>query len=110
MFKLRKYGFDGYAYNWINNFLVDRQQYVKLAAEVSHETIVSPCVPQGTVLDPLLFLCFSADINDSINDSVLSMYANDTKVIKCIQHLGDCVILQNDLNAISLWADSWQLT
>ena len=67
-------------------------------------------VPHGTVLGPLLFLCFSADINDSINDSVLSMYADDTKLFKGIQNHGDSMLLQNDLNAISNWADSWQLT
>ena len=110
MFKPCKYGFEGSAYDWIKNFLVDRKQLVKLGAELSDETIVLSDVPQGTVLGPLLFLCFSADINDSINDSVLSMYADDTKLFKGIQNHGDSMLLQNDLNAISNWADSWQLT
>ncbi len=66
-------------------------------------------VPQGTVLGPLLFLCFSADINDSINDSVLSMYDDDTKLFKGIQNRGDFMLIQHDINAISTWADSWQL-
>ncbi len=110
MFKISKYGFDGSAYNCIKKFLVDRKQYVKLDAELPHETIASSGVPQGTVLCPLLFQCFSADINRSIDDSVLSMYADDTKLFKGIQHLGDCMNLQNDLYEISLWADSWQLT
>ncbi len=50
MFKLSKYGFEGSAYDWIKNFLVDRKQLVKLGAELSDETIVLSGVPQGTVL------------------------------------------------------------
>ncbi len=65
--------FKGSAYDSIKNFLVDLKQLVKLGAELSDETIVLSGVPQGTVLGPLLLLCFSADINDSINDSVLCM-------------------------------------
>ena len=38
------------------------------------------------------------------------MYADDATLFKGIQHLGDCVTLQNDLNAISLWVEIWQLT
>ncbi len=36
------------------------------------------------------------------------MYVDDTKLFKGT-HL-DCMTLQNDQNAISLWADSWQFT
>ena len=112
MFKLSKHGFKGSAYDSIKNFLVYRKQFVKLGVEVSDETIMLSGVPQGTALGPLLFLCSSADINDSINDSVLStcMYADNTKLFKGIQNRGDCMLMKHDLNAISIWADSWQLT
>ncbi len=42
-------------------FLVDHKQYVKLSAELPHETIVLSGVLHGIVLGPLLFLCFSVD-------------------------------------------------
>ena len=76
-------------------------KFVKLGAELSDETIMLSYVPSGTVLSPLPFLCFSADINDSINDSVLCMYADDTKLFKGIQNHGDCMLMQYDLKAIS---------
>ncbi len=38
------------------------------------------------------------------------MFADDTKLIKGIQHLGDCMSMQHDLNTISLWANSRYLT
>ncbi len=38
------------------------------------------------------------------------MYADDAKLFKGIQNRSDCMLMQHDFNAISTWADSWQLS
>jgi hypothetical protein len=41
---------------WIQEFLIDRCQRVRVGRQYSEEVRVTPCVPQGSVLGPLLFL------------------------------------------------------
>ena len=66
-------------------------------------------IPQGTVLGPLLFLCYSADLPSVVKHGVISMFADDTNVYKGIHSTRDCYLLQQGLNSISTRADLWQM-
>ena len=57
LFKLSKYGITGNINKWIQSFLVHRQQQVIVEGESSKPCSIDSGVPQGSVLDPLLFLC-----------------------------------------------------
>ena len=60
--KLRYYGIDGKTTRWIQNWLDDRQQTVVLDGVSSEAVSVDPCVPQGSVLGPGLFLFYISDL------------------------------------------------
>ena len=109
LFKLSKMGFVGSAYKWLESFLINRYQKVKVGNSFSNNEYVKSGVPQGTVLGPLLFLCFSSDIVNVVQHSIISMYADDTKLYKEITSYLDCLLLQCDLNNIFKWASDWQL-
>ncbi len=51
---------------------------------------VTSGVPQGTVLGPLLFLCYSADLTDVVKNSTISMFADDSKLYKDVTNIQDC--------------------
>ncbi len=76
---------------------------------LSESASARPGVAQGSVLGPLLFLCYSADLQHVVNDSTMSMYADDSKLYKAIEHLEDCLLLQKDLDRIRKWTKDWQL-
>ena len=68
-------------------------------------------VPQGSVLGPTLFLIFINDI-DCVVDGVASMlseFADDTKLIRCVSNDADRDALQSDLNELVKWSDTWQM-
>ena len=109
VYKLSKYGISNSALNWITSFLTDRVQHVKINNSMSSPANVLSGVPQGSVLGPVLFLCFSADLQHVVKYSNISIYADDTKLFKAIDNVLDCLLLQQDLNAICKWADTWQL-
>ena len=54
--KLQAHGIKGKLLNWIRAFLTDRRQRVIINNSQSNESNVDSCVPQGSVLRPLLFL------------------------------------------------------
>ena len=96
---------------WIKSFLTNRSQQVVVNGEYSQLCKVTSGVPQGSVLGPLLFLCYINDIAHNVS-SKIRLYADDTLLYRrrSIHSEQDVVALQNDLDTLSQWADVWQMS
>src|SRR5260221_42097 len=60
--KLYHYGIRGNLYNWIELYLSERTRYTVVKNTQSQKMKIKSGVPQGSVLDPLLFLIYINDI------------------------------------------------
>ena len=65
--KLSHYGIHGCTLKWIENLLTGRSQQVVVNGKYSDSTTLISGVPQGSVLDPLLFLCYINDITQNLH-------------------------------------------
>jgi len=65
-------------------------------------------VPKGRVLGPLLFLLFVNELPAWIK-SEMKMFADDTKVWCRVKTETDSITLQEDLDRLQLWSNTWQL-
>jgi hypothetical protein len=106
--KLRAYGFDGYIYNWISDFLADRKQRVVIGDSCSQWFDVSSGVPQGSVLGPLLFVIFINDM-PQLTNHFCKLFADDSKLIGVIKNSQDKCILQQDIDILVDWSRKWQM-
>ena len=66
------------------------------------------CVPQGSVLGPILFLIYINDIVDQLNCNAY-LFADDMKIFNAITTNTDHQDLQSDINTIAQWTNKWQL-
>ena len=62
-------------------------------------------VPQGTVLGPILFLVYINDLHQCIHHSLISHFADDTRILKAISTSEDVSLLQQDLNETISWSN-----
>ena len=92
--------------NSLEIFLTNRQQRLVVCGTFSW-TRVRSGVPQGTTLEPILFLIYVNDISYNISSS---MFADDTKVYREITDLeNDTRALQMGIVRLSNCAILWQL-
>ena len=104
LMKLKLHGINGNLYNWLEEYLKDREQVVVVQGAQSYPTHVKSGVPQGTVLGPILFLLYINDLQDCIVNSTLSCFADDSRIKKKIATVEDINDLQSDLGKVERWS------
>ena len=92
--------------NWFKSYLGGRQQVVVANDTRSEPGIVNCGVPQGSILGPLLFLCYINDMSLSINDQIckLLLYADDSALIVSGSDPNEIAeLLTTELNSCRQW-------
>ena len=102
--KLHYYGIGNHTLSWIGAFLSNRTQTTVVNGVLASYVEVTSGVPQGSILGPMLFLLYINDINNAIT-SQIKLFADDSVLHRNIHNQNDQVILQNDLDTISSWAE-----
>ena len=82
----------------VESYLHNRSQRVTTLGATSSPLPVSPGVPQGSILGPMLFLLYVNSLPDAVRSSQIAAFADDTKVFKEITSKRDAEQLQEDLS------------
>ena len=104
--KLKSLGLSSNVICWIEGFLSNRRQRVVINGTKSEWSNVTSGVPQGSVLGPILFLVFVADITEVVESDMI-LFADDTKLYRKIESEEDSHILQRDIDNLYLWSKDW---
>ena len=101
--KLEKFGIKDSALSWFRSYLANRKQVIDINNTLSEEKNITCSVLQGSILGPILFLCF---INDFPLSTVLKifMFADDTTCLIAGKNLNDLITLANhEIQKMALW-------
>ena len=111
--KLSFYGFSTNTTKWFASYFKNRVQRVKISdsdgsVKISNMAPVERGVPQGSILGPILFSLYSADVCDVIKHCKYHIYADDIQLyITCRPHdiSSSIAKVNEDLSSILSWAD-----
>ena len=106
--QVESFGVTDLALQWIEGFLSNRRQKVRVNNEVSDWSPVISGIPQGSILGPILFTLFVFDIPDAIQ-SLISMFADDTKLYKILTSSTSGDDLETSLHQLEDWACKMQM-
>ncbi|CAH2109119.1 unnamed protein product [Euphydryas editha] len=112
--KMKYYGFTDNCVSWFDSYLKNRHQIVELVDDDgtltrSNAHYVNRGVPQGSVLGPLIFSLYTADVIKQIQHSCYHMYADDIQVYASFSpdNMTEVISkLNEDLARISEWSEA----
>lgn len=112
--KMSYYGFDAKTVQWFHSYLHLRSQIVEVTGQdgktvSSSRTYNLRGVPQGSIIGPILFILYCADIVNCIQDCQYHIYADDVQLYlhfypkdtdQAVRRIND------DLDRLALWSES----
>ena len=103
---IKSYGIGQQLYKWIESFITNRKQFVRINESFSNPMPVLSGIPQGSVIGPLLFLLYMDDVTKVVSKlTTVSLFADDAKF-----YSHDSEDLQASLNNVCLFFETRQLT
>ena len=108
MKQVNSFGITGKASKWIQAFLSNRKQKVRVNGAESQWAPVLSGIPQGSILGPILFSLFVNDLPNEVS-SLISLFADDTKIHLPLVSENSSDQLQEDLWKLETWAEMMQM-
>jgi len=106
IFKLKSAGVGGSILSVLEQFLSNRRQCVVVDGSASRFVDVVSGVPQGSVLGPLLFILYTADMFRAVRNTLIG-YADDATLIGVCDHPSKRVSVTHSLTCDLRFIDDW---
>ena len=102
--KLLHYGIRGAAFNWLEDYLNNRQHFVQFNGFHSSYSNIKCGVPQGSILGPLLSLIYITEMYDVSKVLYFILFADDTNIFFSHKNLN---FIEKTLNEELLNLTDW---
>jgi len=103
LMKLERMGVRGAALDWFRSYLDNRTQFVDIQGAHSSERKIKISILQGSILGPILFLCYINDLH-LVTELFTLMFADDTFSAKSDNDLNQLIASVNiEINKMAIW-------
>jgi Reverse transcriptase (RNA-dependent DNA polymerase) len=103
LLKLKRMGIKDAALNWFTSYLSNRQQRVEINGKLSNVKNINISILQGSILGPILFLCFINDL-PNCTELLTLLFADDTACLISGSDIRDVIKKANtELQKIANW-------
>ena len=86
------------------SYLTDRTQQTKFKKYTSTTETVTSGVPQGSILGPILFICFVNDLPEVFENCKIISYADDTQILISAKHSKEVkTCLEKLIQTVQCW-------
>ena len=107
--KLKHLGITDTVLKWFTSYLSDRKQFTEIDGSKSSNQIIDISVLQGSILGPILFLCFINDLNLS-TELLTLLFADDTAIVDSDSDINILINRVNcELQKVANWFRANQL-
>ena len=102
--KLNAFGFDKKSLSFISTYLYKKNKKTKAGSDFSDSLNILFGAPHGSILGPILFIIFIADLFFINNDTDFASCANDTTPYVCEQNFSEVIIfLESKVTNVFKW-------
>ena len=109
--KMKFYGISGMEHDWLRSYLNNRKQFYKVNGVSSDTKDIDIGVPQGSCLEPFLFLLYINDLPFALKKAETNMYADDTMISYSSKTLDELhMVLNAELVDIEKWLQGNKLS
>ncbi len=105
--KINPYGSNTVSMAWFKSYLHNRKQCVSYDGHLSQFAHVKLCVPQGSILGPLMFILFMNDIVLEVKDSEFQMYADDSTNAPTVNEINNQLTELSNQYITGLMSTTW---
>lgn len=96
-------------YLFFKSYLSQRQFFVNVNDERSDILEIKAGIPQGSVLGPILYTIYTADM-PLTNDVTVATYADDTAIVATSQCPTEAsIFVQNEIDLLEKWLKKWNI-
>lgn len=110
IYKLSALGYNGNLLAWIKSYLTDRLQIMRVLNSRSSPIHASSGVPQGSLLDPLLFIILINDLNKVFLFCTFLLFVDYVNIFRSTSSPEDALSIQADLGSFCEWCRNNRFT
>ena len=80
--KMHTLNFSKHFLYWIFNYLLDRWHLIQIDSSISNILITNLGIPQGSILEPIVFKLCVADLTNILSESQCIQYTDDSTIYR----------------------------